>query len=454
LFFISLAIVLLLIPKIFSKPRWGILVLLFLVPFERIPSWDIPYEWGITIRLSQITGLIILAAFLYRLIKFGEVRAKLIAHLKNPVIISVLVYLLVVLISVFWSTDPQKSLLVFFFTGFTFMIGFFFYYFISSRSDFKSIEKVLFYSVLILSVFGIWQFFADSLGLSAFWTGLMERYQNPVLGFPRVQSFGLEPLFMVNFLLIPLAIFSSLFLTGESSLSKLKQVSILILIVVNIVLAVSRGGYIASVFLVVFLLVVLIKQYSWRRFLKFLSLILVGILLAGSLIFLSSYLVFEDNTGAEKLIKHSSQIETEKGDNLGTREGTWVWAYQAFKENPVLGVGAGGFGSWMIERGYPGRQRVVNNELLEILTETGILGFLPILSAVLFLIVGAIKAIKKSKDRYLIALMVGMLAWFLAAGAQYMTFSTLYITHFWVGFGLFLAVNKLILRPNKEGAKR
>ncbi len=445
LFFICLAVVVFLASKIFKKPAWGILVLLFLIPFERIPSWDIPYEWGITVRLSQVVGFIIFASLVYKLIKEKKARDKLLVHLKNPVILSVLVYLLVVLVSVFWSYDPQKSILVFCFTGFTALIGFLFYYFVSSQKDFKKIEKILFYSVVIVTIFGIWQFFADSLGLSSFWTGLMDRYQKEVLGFPRVQSTGLEPLFFVNFLLIPLGIYISLFLTGKSTLSRNRLVSVLVLMVVDIVLAVARGGYVAGVFLIVFLLIVLLRQYSWRRFLKLIAIILAGILLSGLLIFSSSYITYEDDRGAQKLIKHSSQIETEQGDRLNTREGTWVWAYQAFKQNPVLGVGAGGFGAWMGEQGFPGRQRVVNNEPLEILTETGVVGFISIALAVIFLIGNSIKAIRKSKDRYRQAVVLGLLAWFLAAGAQYMTFSTLYITQFWVGIGLLLAIQKIIL---------
>lgn len=370
------------------------------------------------------------------------------AYLKRPIVLSILIYLLVALLSVSWAIDREKAILVVGFTLFTALTGFLVYYWVNRKELLFKIEKVFFYAVLAVTIFGLYQFLADSLDLSTFWTGLGERYIKEILGFPRIQATALEPLFLVNFLLIPLALFSSFFLTDRGQLTKKELALALILVVANIFLAVSRGGYVASIISIILVLILLAKEYSWRDLLQYLGVLLVGFLLAISLIFLSSYISYGNQSGAESLLSHSSQLSFDEGKDLENRQEVWSWALKAFREHPIRGVGVGNFGAWMKEQGYSGRQRVVNNEPLEIVTETGILGAIPIFLILVSLMIGFIKARLKARG-YLLVWLVSLFVAFLGIAVQYLTFSTLYITHFWVLIGLLLATQKIILKTDR-----
>ena len=449
LFFILLALLLFFAPRIYRNPKWGVLLLIFLLPFERIPSWDMPLEWGITLRLSQVAGLILIIAFIGQLAAGKISWLKLKGYLKNPVIISILAYLLVALLSVSWAVDREKAFLVTSFTFFTALCGFLVFFWLNSKKILPKIEQVLFWAVLLVTLFGIYQFVADTFNLPIFWSGLLERYTKIVLGFPRVQATALEPLFLANFLLIPFGLFSALFLTKKSRLSNRKLVLALILIVTTLVLTVARGGYLASAILLTLVVLFLVRSYSWQRLTKFLGVVLIGVILAGLLIVGSSYWSYGNRSGLDKLLAHSSQITTEQRDKLTARGELWSWAFQAFKEKPITGVGAGNFGPWMGTQGYPWRQRTVNNEPLEILAENGILGAIPIVLMTLYIILGSIKSYKRGSPR-IQPWLAGLLAAFLAIWAQYMTFSTLYITHFWVLIGLLLAIQQMTLKYSKS----
>lgn len=448
LFFIALVVVGFFLPRVAKKPFFAVLLIVFLTPFERIPAWDIPYGWGITVRLSQLVGLALLLITLYQLIKGKIDFSRLKKHLKNPTIVAFVFYLLVAFASVFWAIDKEKAFLVATFTTFTFLIGFLIYFWLKREQDLALVEKYLFYSTLIVCLFGIYQFFAESFGLSQFWTGLDDRYLKDVLGFPRIQAASLEPLFLANFLLIPLGLFSALYLTGKSVLSQKKLVFLIVTMIAIIVLTVSRGGYAASMVLILFALTLLFKDYSWKRFFGYLAMILAGLIIAGSFVWLSSYISYGDQSGSQKLIRHSSQVETEVGDGLNTREGVWVWGFEAFKQNPIKGVGVGNFGPWLGEQGFPDRTRPVNNEFLEIIAETGVLGGSAIALAVIFIFINFIRGYRKVADPRLKSWLIGLMAIFIAFGVQYMTFSTLYIVQVWVMIGLLLSVQKLVL--NRE----
>jgi len=437
LFFIFLAIILFFIPRIYPQPQWAVLAIIFLLPFERIPAWNIPWEWGITLRLSQVIAIILVVVFIIKLIKKQIDFSRIKSFFQHSAVKVILLYLVLLLVSGIWAIDKEKAFLVFAFTSFTFLVGFLVFYWLKNQENkIEKIEKVLFYSVVTVAAFGLYQFLADSFGLNQFFSGLNSRYIQDVMGFPRVQAFSLEPLFLANYLLIPLGVLIGLFFTNKSKLLNWQFNLATILMIVTLVLTVSRGGYISAGFLIVLLAFIFKKQYSVNKLFKLVGLIVVGIALAFVLILTSSYLITGTSSGANDFLAHSSQVESEQGDKINSRQGTWTWAWKAFKERPILGVGAGNFGPWMVEHGFSGRQRVVNNQPLEILTETGIVGGLLILWFIYSLLASVIRAYQRNKA---ITWPIILIMIFLAFWIQYLSFSTLYIMHFWVVVGLILA---------------
>jgi len=442
LFFIFLAIILFFIPKIYRQPQWAILAIIFLLPFERIPAWNMPWEWGITLRLSQVVAIILVIVFIIKLINKQIDFSRVKSFFQYSAVKAILLYLVLLLVSVIWAIDKEKTFLVFAFTSFTFIVGFLVYYWLNIKGNkignkhfFQRIEKVLFYSMILIAIFGLYQFLADSFGLNQFFSGLNSRYIQEVMGFPRVQAFSLEPLFLANYLLIPLGVLLGLFFTDRSKLLNWQFNLAIISICIILILTVSRGGYIAASFLVILLAIIFKKQYSVTKLFKLIGLMIAGIALAFILVLTSSYLITGSASGANNFLAHSSQVESEQGEKINSRQGTWIWAWKAFKEQPILGVGAGNFGPWMVEHGFSGRQRVVNNQLLEVFTETGIVGGLLILWFIYSLFASVIKAYKKNKA---IVWPIILIMIFSAFWVQYLSFSTLYIMHFWVVVGLIL----------------
>ena len=95
----------------------------------------------------------------------------------------------------------------------------------------------------------------------------------------------------------------------------------------------------------------------------------------------------------------------------------------------------------------------MNNEYVELLTETGLLGAM---SFVLFLFLvfhRSFRALRRvSHDPNLRALVVGLTTAAIGILVQYNFFSTLYILPIWMTFGLLLSVQTMILRGTTHAA--
>ena len=109
-----------------------------------------------------------------------------------------------------------------------------------------------------------------------------------------------------------------------------------------------------------------------------------------------------------------------------------------------LGVGPGNFGQAAYledPHNFPNAMAIVNNEPIELLTETGVLG---LAAFGLFVVsLGRLYWLRLRGGDLSSELGVWLLALggtLLAIAVQYQTFSTLYITHIWVAIGLLVGV--------------
>ena len=169
-----------------------LLIVIFLLPFERIPSFKIH---GFTIKLSYLVSvLVLMVAIMPQARKgFGSVKASLSDKLLGSL-------WLVGAFSLLFSPNRSRSLVLLLLWAFVFSM-----YFITSRAlknqQFRvTAEKVIMITTLLVCIFGLYQFICDSLGLSTSYTGLRDMYTKMVLGFPRIQSVALEPLYFSNYL--------------------------------------------------------------------------------------------------------------------------------------------------------------------------------------------------------------------------------------------------------------
>lgn len=424
----------------FREPFYGILAIAFFLPFERLGTLEVS---GFTLKINHLFGLItLLAWFLTMLIK-KEVKFK-----KLPIALPLFVFILVNLLSFSGAVNLFRAGTVFIFTLFAVLISIAAVNLVDSEKKLSQVVKIIFISAFVVTVFGLFQFFGDLIGLPESITGLRDLYTKEVFGFPRIHSTALEPLYFANYLLIPIMLAFTLLLSKKRTVKWSWLLILLILTLTNFVLALSRAAYIALALALLFILIVYFKRFfSLKR--------IIGILIVLFVVYSIFIRVFNLTEDAglyfEKFITQATGIFT--GASYSDRAETMSAAWEMFKQKPWLGVGTGNFGPQMAwyplvtpEKGW----LIVNNIFLEILAETGLFGLLSFLWLLAILFFRSLKAIAQAREEYLKALMIGLTAAFIGVVAQYQTFSILYIIHIWFLFGLMLAVQNLIFNSGKK----
>lgn len=435
-----------LILAIFKNPTLGIFVVAFLLPFERIGSFDVV---NITIRPSQIFALVTilayLLAFLVRKEKF---------NIKNPLLIPAFFFLGFSVLSMINSENFQRNISVFLFNTFVIIVALILPNLIKNQKILTKTIYLILLSTILVSLFGLYQFLGDIIGLSPSLTGLRPLYTKAVFGFPRVQSTFLEPLYFANFLLIPIALSLSFLLSRlkqkYSAIKILGLTLILALASINLILTLSRGGYIAFAFLLLLAFLIYFKS-----FLSLKRILILGII--GFIAFFSVW-QFLKFTGREKniqvFLEHATTISKTKDVATKERYTTFSGAREMIKEHPFLGSGPGSFGPYVAASPYVMPQdgwAIVNNLLLEIWAEEGIFGlitFLAMVSIIIFRTLKAWQISNQTQQIFLKTILLGLFIAFLAILVQYQTFSILYILHFWFLIGLLCACQNLVFKKH------
>lgn len=423
---------------IFRNPWHGLLLLAFFIPFERLGSYDIG---GMTLRPSQVSGGLTVVSLFFHL-----AAKKRLPMPKNPLLIPLGLFVIVLLFGLINAPNMHRSLLVLFFTLFTICIGMAIPFLVTTQKHVERLLLFFFASYLVVTIFGLYQFFGDLIGLPQELTGLRDLYVKDVLGFPRVQSTALEPLYFANYLLVPLSILIARFINRDNVFSPLYTFGLIALGGVNLILTVARGGYIAfAVSLCIVLAYFFFEQklITWRN---------VGIasgVLIMSIIVVSKLIGFQ--TVSEEFLGHVSHLTG--GASFNERVDTIELAYQAWHEHPLIGIGPGSFGPYEAPHPYYMREpegwRIVNNEYMELLVENGVLGLLFMSIVFLLVIIRSIKAILVTNNDYIKTILVGTLAGFLGILVQYNTFSILYIVHIWFVIGLLVALQNIAFKHSK-----
>lgn len=417
------------------NPYWGVILIGFFLPFERIGSVELGFA---TLRISQILALISIVSWLAHGVSKGSLKV-----VRNPVFWPILIFLGLAWLSLINAPNTERSVVVLTFTAFTIVVSLFLPNILTSESRLKTMLTAIMLGMGVTCAFGIYQFAGDLAGLPTSLTGLRELYTKDILGFPRIQSTALEPLYFANYLLLPLSLLLTLFLKKQSPFSRNVSMVLLLLAGVNFVLTVSRGGYIAGAVSLLF-----IAAFTLRQLLTIKNIIalLVVITLVGGI----SIRFLNQGEALEKFVEHAQNIFG--GASYSERVETYEIAYRAILEHPLLGIGMGSFGPYasfhpyvVPDQGY----QIVNNEYLELAAENGILGLLAFILILVTLAVRTIKAYQITQSAFLKSVIIGLSAAFLGILIQYNTFSILYIMHVWVTIGLLMCVQQLILNTHE-----
>jgi len=395
-----------------------LVALFFFLPFERIPTVEV---FDFTVKISYLFG----AALILSTIFFKNVRLR--KFEKSDIFLTL--FLIYGFISVFWACDLTRALVIWSLWFFVALI----YKIISSLklsdNQRKKIIDIILYSTLLVALFGLYQFVADSIGLSQSFTGLRYQYTKAILGFPRIQSVALEPLYFSNFLLVPLYLTLKRYFDQKKFFSSYFWLTFLIMI--NIFLGVARSAYLALVITLILLIFYLITKNEWQKIYKILLSIILSFIFSIILLF-----TFNGLEATKTYFDHITVGDTGTEVSTVGRMEIYKSATEVFLENP-LGIG---ISSWGVEHqslvDYSNIKSYgnINNQYLEILVEVGVIGFLFYLLFIVFYLREIFANIEKKSTDKLLVIMIGL--GILAIITQYNFFSTLYIIYIWAFLGL------------------
>lgn len=421
---------------------WWLPAVFICLPLDRIPSLTVYVgSHSATLHLSMLVAIIGIGLFGMGLIK----------HLKlspSSPYFWLLIYILVMLLSAVTSIDKSRSLIVIVATVLTISTGVIVSQ-IVRLSDLPRVQRWLCAVTVVVAAFGVYQFIGDSFGLSTSLTGLRSIYTARVFGFPRIQSTELEPLFFANYMLFPTLLVAALALARRGRNSSLYLYAQLFLFVLVLSLTLSRGGIIGGIAGLVVAAVLLYRSISVSSVALVLGTVVIAALVALGAIYTvtaaSHHSSAKGGTAVKRYVAQSTNLTVAAGSSDSDRVVDKRLATQAFHARPLLGYGIGSFGTYAKLKDpkfYPasGNSPTVNDEYLEVLAETGILGAVALFGFVLTLAWRVYEAWRRSLSQAHRTWLAALIAAAVAYAIQYYAFSTLYIPHIWVVAGLLLAV--------------
>ena len=126
---------------ILRDPMWGIYMLIFFLPFERIGSYDIS---GVTIRISQVVAVLAILAWIFRGLKLQKFKLR-----PNPIFWPIIIFLVINLLGLLNAINFHRSLYVWIFTAFTISVSIILPNIIRHGDQLPRLIKILYASVFI-----------------------------------------------------------------------------------------------------------------------------------------------------------------------------------------------------------------------------------------------------------------------------------------------------------------
>jgi len=422
---------------IIRRPELGWFLIVFFLPFERVPTVNFA---GVDIKINTVLGFITLFAWVLALM-FNPRKYKV---APNALAIPLSIFVLTLVLSLTQAVAFWRALEVLAFILFTLALAILAVNMVNSKEALNKTLVVLLASSLLVGLFGLFQFAGDVVGLPPSLTLLKEGYTKAVFGFPRIQAFSMEPLYLANYLLIPLFVGLAFFFNRTGPLKRWPLIGLLSLLLINFVLTVSRGGYLGFVgALAVLALFLFRKVFTWKN-------IVFAVLVGGVVGYGVAFALSKgDYKATNEFIGHVFLADLNQGESIQGRLKTYARSLQAYHESPILGIGIGNYGPW--NKFYPPETPptgwdIVNNQYLETLAETGIVGLSAFGLVILVLLLRSLIAFKYATDKYLKTVLIGLTAALVGILIQYNFMSTLYIIHFWVLIGLLIGVQNIILK--------
>ena len=428
------------------RTELGLLVLIFFLPFDLFTSAEI---YGFTLKISQVIALLTSASLVLRKIRD---RDSSLANTSLGWPLSILI--IANAASLFYANDKVKGFLYLAWSLFMVVsVYLMIVNVITSRGLLEKSFKFLFSSAGLISVFGIYQFIGDYLGLP---TELWERYRGTTNLIPRIHAVALEPLYWANYLLLVIPITLVSLLYRSTLIDRRWGIGLLVILTFNLLFTVSRGGWLGmmAAAVVIFLLYTREDKRSRLTMLRLPLYLALTAMIIGSVFYLTpkgKNLTFR----VIERLRQENFIITGEGDRLKS----WGAAFNMFITSPIIGLGVGNFGSnyhrylpprneYPFEPAYVptpagSKAGIPNNVTLEIMSETGIVGLSAYLGIIVVTILVLWRTLSKTKSSFWKMISLGIGAGFIGIFVQYQFFSTFYIMHVWFTLGLITAIGNI-----------
>lgn len=417
--------------------RFLIILLIFVLPFERIPSVDI---LGASLRPSVVIGLLVIARAIYKLLT-KQIKFKFNLEYKLLVIFVIWILLLVPI-----SINIFRGVSVLLFDFFTISLA------ISISLIFnKKYLRPIIYSLLLsaslMCIFAIFQYFGNLFGLPNSVTGLREAYTWSVFGFPRVHAASLEPLYFAAYLLLPFCItFLCASLKNNKLVGQKLSYFLLALFSMVIFMTVSRGAIyaMAGTLIVGAIFLIWLGLSDLTKILKSLLMIVVA---AGLSLLLINFvnkppsIYTQNKQGASAYLAQLSNTSIDDNDGRALARQKAVQILKNDRLVIIFGLGPGQYGPYS-QNNIPkdGKWTIVNNLALEVLVELGAVGLAILVIFVVTLLMKGVKTSITQKGQDLFILVFGLCLYIFSQAIQYQGYSTLYVIYIWVPIGLLMGL--------------
>lgn len=439
---LGIPLIVFLLPVFMLEPSNGLALVGFCLPFERVPQIEVG---GMSIKINHILIVMVFVSFLMH----AAVNKKLVIP-SEPIRWLIILFLLGLFLSIPSAINTGRAVQTMAFVLLMFLIYFTTTLVANSKESIIKVIKGVLIGAMVSGVFGIFQFFADFAGAPLSVTLLKEGYDKGTFGFARIQAFSQEPLYFANYIFIPLLLSTLIVLNGKTKefLGKNFNFILIGVLLIDFILALSRGAYLGAV---VAVLVLLITQAKKVFTIKNIFIVSALIFLVGGI---SYYAVSKtDPESIDLFVTHATGQDYNQGESVVSRLDASKQALELFSSNPILGVGLGNFGPAV--QGDPsstpeGGWFIVNNEYLELLAENGLVGLILFILVIISLFAYAIKAYLRTRDKTFKPVLMGLIIALIGILVQYASFSTLYIIHIWFLMGLIVAISSYINKNEKN----
>ncbi|MBC7471979.1 MAG: O-antigen ligase family protein [candidate division SR1 bacterium] len=433
----------------FAKFEWLNKVTKLLVlslPFERIPSISLG---GSNIRISQI--IVIFGIWIFAIL-FLKKDIKLLKTNLNRFNYFFFGFLLFSIPSWFISTDIKRFLVT---EAATLLVLCGFFLISQFTTNLKEKIKDLINVMILVTLFGYYQFIGDLIGIPYWATGLRETYTKIVFGIPRIHSTAIEPLYFAGMLFLCLFVSISYFFLNKQLIwerlllfLRLQNISnylinglLFVYFLLAFLLTISKSAIVIFILMLPFFALFLIKIFQ-INFTNIIKKSWIGAF-AIIIIFLG---IYSFSPAVQNIWKgvYENFAATVYGESASSNDRSLFLQafYDIIPNNQVIGIGSGQFGvnagNYIPFQSGGDNFLIVNNVYLEIWLEHGVVSLLIFIGFLAFLLLVFMKKIitNLDSDPELSCINISLFFALLGYCFQWLTFSPIFIMPIFIIAGL------------------